>query len=99
MFFNLLNRFEFTVIISVSRRIIPFPSGSCLGKLECVKANSIEVANILIIIIFPQCNLNILTLFAFTRFYLRVLAVGNGIILRLNRSVILKKANSLPYTP
>jgi len=44
---------------------------------------------------FPQCNLNTLALFAFTRFYLRVLADGNGIILRLKRNVILRKAISL----
>ena len=37
------------------------------------------------IIIVPQCNLNTLALFAFTRFYLRVLADGNGIVLRLKR--------------
>jgi hypothetical protein len=33
-------------------------------------------------------------LFAFTRFYLRVLADENEIILRLNQNVILKKAIS-----
>jgi len=38
----------------------------------------------------PQHNLNILTQFAFTRFYLRVLADGNGIILRSKRNVILE---------
>jgi len=75
--------------------MIPFPSGSCLSKLERVKANSIEIANILIIIIFPQCNLNTLALFAFTRFYLQVLADGNGIILRLERNIILRKAISI----
>jgi len=41
---------------------------------------------------FSQCNLNTLALFAFTRFYLRVLADGNEIILRLKRKVILRKA-------
>ncbi len=40
----------------------------------------------------PQCNFNTLALFAFTRFYLRVLADGNGTILRLKRNVILRKA-------
>ena len=37
----------FTVTISVSRRIILFPSGSCLSKLERVKANSIEMSKII----------------------------------------------------
>jgi len=36
-----------TVTISISRRMIPFPSGSCLSKLERVKANSIEGAKII----------------------------------------------------
>ena len=36
-----------TVTISVSRRIVPFPSESCLSKLERVKANSIEVVKII----------------------------------------------------
>jgi len=45
-----------------------------------------------VIFIFPQCNLNTLALFAFTQFYLQVLADGNGIILRLKRNVILRKA-------
>ena len=39
------------------------------------------------IIIFSKCNLYTLALFAFTRFYLRVLADGNGIILRPLRLV------------
>jgi hypothetical protein len=34
---------------------------------------------------FPQGNLNTFALFAFTRFYLRVLADGNGIVQRLKR--------------
>jgi len=41
---------------------------------------------------FPQCNLKPLALFAFTRFYLRVLADLNEIILRLKRNVILRMA-------
>jgi len=36
-----------TVTIPVSRRMIPFLSGSCLSKLERVKGNSIEVAKII----------------------------------------------------
>jgi len=36
----------FTVEISANRRMIPFPSGSCPSKLECVKTNSIEMAKI-----------------------------------------------------
>jgi len=36
-----------TVAISVSRRMIPFPSGSCLSKLERVKANSNAVVKII----------------------------------------------------
>jgi len=32
---------------SVSRRIIPVPSGSCLSKLERVKANSIAAVKII----------------------------------------------------
>ena len=36
-----------------------------------------------------------LDLFAFARFYLRVLAAEKGIILRLKRNVILKKAITL----
>jgi len=35
------------VTISVSRRIIPFRLGSCLSKLERVKANSIEIAKVM----------------------------------------------------
>jgi len=38
-----------------------------------------------------MCNLGTFALFAFTRFYLRVLADGNGIILWLKRNVILRK--------
>jgi hypothetical protein len=77
-------------IISVGRRMISFPSGSCLSKLERVKANSIEVTIIIDHYHIPECHLNPLALFAFTRFYLRVLADGNEIILRLKRNVILK---------
>ena len=44
------------------------------------------------VIIFLQCNLNTLDLFAFTRFCLRVLADENGIVLGLKRNVILRKA-------
>jgi len=36
-----------------------------------------------------------MAMFAFTRFYLRILADGNEIILRLKRNVILRKAISL----
>ena len=36
-----------TVTISVSRRMIPFRLGSCLSKLERVKANSIEIFKII----------------------------------------------------
>ena len=36
-----------SITISISRRMIPFPWGSCLGKLERVKANSIEIAKII----------------------------------------------------
>jgi len=39
-----------------------------------------------------RCHLNTLDLFAFTRFYLRVLADENKIILRLKQNVILTKA-------
>ena len=72
--------------------MIPFLSGSCLSKLEHVKANSMEVAKILTIIMLPRRNISTLALFAFTRFYFRVLADGNGIILRLKlkRNVILR---------
>ena len=52
---------------------------------------AMRLSKLLIIIIFLPCNLNTLDLFAFTRFYLRVLADGNGIILRLKRKVILRK--------
>ena len=45
----------------------------------------------MIIIIFLQCNLSTLVLFAFTRFYLRVLADGNGIVLGLKQDVILDR--------
>jgi len=45
-----------------------------------------------VIIVFPPCNLNPLDLFAFMRFYLRVLADGNGIVLGLKPNVILGKA-------
>jgi hypothetical protein len=69
--------------------MIPFSLGSCLSKLERVKANSIEAFKIIDYFHIPQHNLNILALFAFTRFYLRVLADGNGIILRSKRNVIL----------
>ena len=65
--------------------MISFSSGSCLSKLERVKANSIEVLMIISNYHIPACNLNPLTLFAFTRFYLRVLADGNEIILRLKQ--------------
>ncbi len=47
MFFDLPDGLEFTVTILVSLRMIPFPSGSCLSKLERVKANSIDVAKII----------------------------------------------------
>ena len=36
-----------TVTISVSHRMIPFRLGSCLSKLERVKANSNEVVKII----------------------------------------------------
>jgi len=36
-----------TVTITVSCRMILFRSGSCLSKLERVKANSIEIAKII----------------------------------------------------
>jgi len=36
-----------TVTISVSRRMISFLSGSCLSKLERVKANSNEMVKII----------------------------------------------------
>jgi hypothetical protein len=71
--------------------MIPFRSGSCLSKLEHVKANSREVIKIIDNYHITHCNFNTLALFAFTRFYLRVLADGNGIILRLKRNVILRK--------
>ena len=35
------------VTISVSRRMIPFRLGSCLSKLERVKANRIEIAKVM----------------------------------------------------
>jgi len=63
-----------------------------LSKLERVKANSIEKANIVNKYHILQCNLNILAPFAFTRFYLRVLADLNEIIRRLKRNVILRNA-------
>jgi len=72
--------------------MVPLPLGSCASKLEGVEANSIEVLKLLINIIFPPHIINTLALFAFTRFYLRVLADGNGIIRRLKRNVILRKA-------
>jgi len=81
-----------TTTISVSRRIVPFSSGSCLGKLECVKANISEIVKIIVIIIVPQCNLNTSTLLAFMRFYLRVLADGNKIILHLNQKCYSEKS-------
>jgi len=42
-----------------------------------------------VIIAFPQGNLNTLDLFAVTRFYWRVLADGNGIVLGLKPNVVL----------
>jgi len=36
-----------SVTISIRRGMIPFPSGSCLSKLERVKANGIKVAKII----------------------------------------------------
>ena len=45
---------------------------------------------------FPKCNLNTLALFAFTRFYLRVLADGNGIILRLKQKCYSEKGYKEP---
>jgi len=51
-----------------------------------------RLSKLWIIIIFPPCNFNTLDLFAFTRFCLRVLADGNGIVLGLKRDVILRKA-------
>jgi len=36
-----------TVTISVSRRMIPFSSGSCLSKLDRVKTNSNEMVKII----------------------------------------------------
>jgi len=42
----------------VSRRMIWFRSGSCLSKLERVKAGSIELIKIAVKTVFPQCNLN-----------------------------------------
>jgi len=65
--------------------MISFPSGSCLSKLERVKANSIETFKIIDNYHISVCNLNPLVLFAFARFYLRVLAEGNEIILRLKQ--------------
>jgi len=76
--------------------MIPFPSGSCLSKLERVKANSIEVVKLRIIIILSQCNLNPLALFAFTRFYLRVFTDGNGVILRLKQKCNSEKGYKEP---
>jgi len=43
-----------------------------------------------------QCNLNPLALFAFTRFYLRVLADGNGIILGLKQKCNSEKGYKEP---
>ncbi len=43
-----------------------------------------------------RCNLNPLALFAFTRFYLRVFADGNGIILRLKQKCYSEKGYKEP---
>jgi len=67
--------------------MISLGSGSCLSKLERVKANSTEAAKIAIN---NHMLFNILALFAFTRFYLRVLADPNEIIRRLKHNVILR---------
>ncbi len=37
----------FAVTVSVSPRIVSFPWGSCLSKIERVKANSIELLKII----------------------------------------------------
>ena len=73
--------------------MIPLRSGSCLSPaFSGIKANSIEVTNIIDKYHISQRNLNTLALFAFTRFYLRVLADLNGIIQRLKQNVILRSA-------
>ena len=53
---------------------------------------AMRLSRLWIFIIFLTFILNTLDLFAFTRFYLRVLADGNGIVLWVKRNVILRKA-------
>ena len=62
--------------------MISFRSGSCLIKLERVKANIIKVHQFDDKIILLRYILKTIAMFAFTRFYLRVLADLNEIIRR-----------------
>jgi len=62
--------------------MISFRSGSCLSKLERVKANIIKVPKLENKIVLLHYILKTITMFAFTRFYLRVLADLNEIIRR-----------------
>ena len=72
--------------------MISFRSGSCLSKLERVKANIIKVHQFDDKIILLRYILKTIAMFAFTRFYLRVLADLNEIIRRRQQNIILRIA-------
>ncbi len=72
--------------------MISFRSGSCLSKLERVKANIIKVPPLEEQNHMRHYILKTIAMFAFTRFYLRVLADLNEIIRRRKRNDIFRIA-------
>ena len=73
--------------------MIWFRSGSCLSPAAGgIKENSVEKARFAAQNHVPHDVFYALALFAFTRFYVRVLAGLNQIIRRLKRNVILRNA-------